>query len=64
MWEWLEAAYSNMKNSKRSTGQIIEVQDVKFAWPAVDDIGTVLMPVAIQVPLEPKMDRPDCLSFD
>ena len=73
-WKWVAVKYSEDRNAKRFTGQIIksDVNHVKYlkstafdkyVWPEIDDIDAVLKSKIIEILNEPHMDRRSTIAF-
>ena len=73
-WKWVVVKYSEDRNAKRFTGQIIksDVNHVKYlkstafdkyVWPEIDDIDDVPKSKIIEILNEPHMDRRSTFAF-
>ena len=73
-WKWVAVKYSEDRNAKRFTGQIIksDVNHVKYlkstafdkyVWPEIDDIDAVPKSKIIEILNEPHMDRRSTFAF-
>ena len=73
-WKWVVVKYSEDRNAKRFTGQIIksDVNHVKYlkstafdkyVWPEIDDIDAVPKSKIIEILNEPHMDRRSTFAF-